>query len=316
MRLWMTLLRREWWEHRGGFLWTPLAILALVLLGAGLTLSLASSNEAQLSYQIEEQAGADSASRAFEWRGNLLELLDFSQWSTPVFSRRAAQFRAFVAQPFILAHFLVAVFVLLGTLHEDRKDRSVLFWKSMPVSDAETVFSKLILAVWVAPLVTIAAILLAQIGTLLLLTTAGLAADASGIGHTWMHAGIPNGAVTLITGYLVQGLWALPVYAWLLLVSAAAPKVPFVWALLVPMGLSALESIALGSSALSSWIKAHLGFAALPRPESVDDGLVRPGVGLAEQISLLFSADMAIGLAAAAVLLAGAVRFRARNNDL
>ena len=265
-RTWLTLLRREWWEHRGGFFWAPLAVLGLVLLAATLVLGAASSQDATLRVETQEQHGADSATRSFEWQGGLVGLLDFSQWTPSELEGRAARFRAVIAQPFVIVHFLVAVFVLLGSLHDDRRDRSVLFWKSMPVSDTETVASKLIFAVWVAPLVSIAAILLAQLGTLTLLTVFGQSAGAGGVGKLWLHAGLPGGTLTLLSGYLVQGLWALPVYAWLLLVSAAAPKVPFVWALLVPLGLVVLESVALGTDTFRHWIEAHLRFAALPRP--------------------------------------------------
>jgi ABC-2 type transport system permease protein len=170
----------------------------------------------------------------------------------------------------------------------------------------------------VAPLVSIAAILLAQLGTLTLLTLFGQSAGAGGVGKLWLHAGLPGGTLTLLSGYLVQGLWALPIYAWLLLVSAAAPKVPFVWALLVPLGLVVLESVALGTDTFRHWIETHLRFAALPRPPGagLSYGTAQPGVGLPEQLSLLFSTEMAVGLAAAALLLAAAVHFRHRNNDL
>ena len=190
MRTWLNLLRREWWEHRSGFLWTPVATAALVILASALALSLVSGTDTQFSYSTQQQSGANSASDAFEWRGSLLQMLDFSSWSASVLSERAAQFRALIAQPFVLGHFLVAVFVLLGGLHDDRRDRSVLFWKSMPVSDLETVTSKLVFAVWVAPLVAIAAILTAQAGSLLLLTLLGPAAGVTGIELAWHHAGL------------------------------------------------------------------------------------------------------------------------------
>ena len=316
MRTWLNLLRREWWEHRSGFLWTPVATAALVILASALALSLVSGTDTHFSYSTQQQSGANGASDAFEWRGSLLQMLDFSSWSASVLSERAAQFRALIAQPFVLGHFLVAVFVLLGGLHDDRRDRSVLFWKSMPVSDLETVTSKLVFAVWVAPLVAIAAILTAQAGSLLLLTLLGPAAGVTGIELAWHHAGLLTGAALLLSGYLVQGLWALPVYAWLLLVSAAVPRVPFVWALLLPAAGVVLEGLFFRTSVLSGQIRAHLSFRALPRPEDVDNGAVQPAVGFAEQLALLGSADLWLGVAVAAGLLSAAVYFRRRNNEL
>jgi ABC-2 type transport system permease protein len=316
MQTWLTLLRREWWEHRSGFLWTPLATAALVILASALALTLVSGADTHLSYRVEQQAGPESSSDVFEWKGNLLNLLDFNSWSEFVFERRAAQFRALIASPFVLGHFLVAVFVLLGGMHDERRDRSVLFWKSMPVSDLQTVASKLVFAVWVAPLVAIASILTAQVGSLLLLTVLGPSAGVSGIGQAWQHAGLLSGGVLLLSGYLVQGLWALPVYAWLLLVSAAAPRVPFVWALLLPAALVALEGLLMRTTVLSGQIQAHLSFRALPRPESVNNGAAQPAVGFAEQLALLGSSDLWLGVVVAAVLLTAAVHFRGRNNDL
>ena len=316
MRAWLSLLRREWWEHRSGFLWTPVATAALVILASAVALTLASGADTHFSYNTQQQSGADSTSDAFEWRGNLLQMLDFSSWSAPVLSQRAAQFRSLIAQPFVVGHFLVAVFVLLGGLHDDRRDRSVLFWKSMPVSDLEAVASKLVFAVWVAPLLTIAGIVTAQIGSLLLLTLLGPGAGVTGIEQAWQHAGLLNGGALLVSGYLVQGLWALPVYAWLLLVSAAVPRVPFVWALLAPAAGVVLEGLFFRTRVLSNEISAHLSFRALPRPEDVDNGVVQPAVGFAEQLALLGSVDLWLGVAVAAGLLAAAVYFRGRNNDL
>ena len=73
-----------------------------------------------------------------------------------------------IAEPFRYIFVIVAFFALIGCIYDERKDRSVLFWKSMPVSDASTVLSKIIFVLWLAPLATVAAILLAQFASVVL----------------------------------------------------------------------------------------------------------------------------------------------------
>src|ERR1700687_5194317 len=46
------------------------------------------------------------------------------------------------AMMFIFTAFMVGVFYCLDALHGERRDRSILFWKSLPVSDLTTVLSK------------------------------------------------------------------------------------------------------------------------------------------------------------------------------
>ena len=58
---------------------------------------------------------------------------------------------------------IVGFFYALDSLYADRRDRSVLFWKSLPLSDAETVLSKFAVAIVVIPLVALAASLVAQL---------------------------------------------------------------------------------------------------------------------------------------------------------
>ena len=86
-------------------------------------------------------------------REALTAVLEQESWDTPKLERALANVRLGVMAPFAIVYFLVAFFVLLGSLHDDRRDRSVLFWKSLPLSDAETVVSKFAVACIVIPLV-------------------------------------------------------------------------------------------------------------------------------------------------------------------
>jgi len=313
----MALLRREWWEHKAGFCWTPLAIAAVLTLLALYLLALAGSGDVDIAFSTTTQSGTDSVRRDFAWNDALLGMLDFSAWSTPQLESALASLLHLVAQPFIYAHFLVALFVLPGTLNDDRRDRSVLFWKSMPVSDLETVASKLVLVVWVAPLMTIAAIVATWVAVLGLVSIFSSTEGAEGVGRLWAHAGLAGKALALLTGYALQGLWTLPVYAWLLLVSAAVPRGPLVWSVLAPLVPVTLERLLLGSNRLWLWISEHLQFVALPRPHAQIDGAdPTSAIGLAEQFELLLSLQLWSGIAVGAALIAGAAYSRGRNNDI
>ncbi len=140
--------------------------------------------------------------------------------------------------------------------------------------------------------------------------------DVGGAGRLWWHSGLLTGTVELVVGYVIQGFWALPLYAWLLAVSAAAPRLPILWAVLLP-GLPAIaERMVLGTHGVSDFVRAHLEFAALPAAASEDDGIIQPAVGLAEQLSLVFSFQMWLGVVVGGLLLWLAVYLRNRNNDL
>jgi ABC-2 type transport system permease protein len=129
---------------------------------------------------------------------------------------------------------VVVFFYCLAALYDDRRDRSILFWKSLPVSDQMTVLSKVLTAVCVAPMITIA------IGTAasLLMLFIGLAAVAfSGLNLFGLILGNPDfylAPLRLIGLLPVYVLWAIPTVGWLLMVSAWARSKVFLWAVGVP----------------------------------------------------------------------------------
>src|SRR5262249_34417013 len=62
----------------------------------------------------------------------------------------------------ILTAMLVAAFYCLDALHGERRDRSILFWKSLPVSDRTTVLSKLIVPALILPAIAFALTVVVQ----------------------------------------------------------------------------------------------------------------------------------------------------------
>jgi ABC-2 type transport system permease protein len=201
------------------------------------------------------------------------------------------------------AQLIVSIFYCLDALYGERRDRSVLFWKSMPVSDATTVLAKALIPVLVLPLLTWAITVATSV---VMLSLSGAVLSANGLSATTSHLSVFDIAWYNF-GHLVafHGLWYAPLYAWLLLVSAWATRVPFLWAVLPPVALAIVERIAfntrvtatlfqelfMGGPAPTSAVPMTME-SMMPTPELV----VRPGLW--------------IGLAVTAGLLYGAVRLR------
>ena len=130
---------------------------------------------------------------------------------------------------------LVVFFYCLGALYDERRDRSILFWKSLPVSDAMTVLSKAVTALCVAPVISIAFAVVASLA-LLLIGCIAMAIGGVHLGGTILTQPDlylqPLRLAALLPVYVV---WALPTIGWLLLVSCWARTKPFLWAVGVPL---------------------------------------------------------------------------------
>ena len=130
---------------------------------------------------------------------------------------------------------IVLFFYLIGSLFDERKDRSVLFWKSMPVSDLQTVLIKIVAATLLAPAIAwVAGILL----HLLMLGVIGSFFWFNGISPVnllWGPAEPLKLWGVMLIGIPVNALWALPSIGWLMLVSSWARGKPFLWAVFVPV---------------------------------------------------------------------------------
>src|SRR5206468_10746510 len=65
---------------------------------------------------------------------------------------------------------IVGIFYCLDALYGERRDRSILFWKSLPVSDVMAVLSKLAIPIVILPLLSFAVTVATQFFMLLLST--------------------------------------------------------------------------------------------------------------------------------------------------
>ncbi|HCR33713.1 MAG TPA: hypothetical protein DIV57_10105 [Stenotrophomonas sp.] len=227
------LLKREYWENRGGFFYAPLiaGIVSLLMSAVGIGLGLFALHRAardgglhvdgenvninglDLALLTQKISAKDMADLG---NGLDLTLLLSSAW------------------PFLVLAFVV-FFYCLGALYDDRRDRSILFWKSLPLSDTQTVLSKVISALIVAPLVATLAAVATMFGFLLIISIVAVTHGGSATTLIWG----PASPVTLSAGLLaaipVYALWALPTAGWLLLCSAWAKSKPFLWAVMLPL---------------------------------------------------------------------------------
>ena len=204
--------------------------------------------------------------------------------------------------------FVVAVFYCLDALHGERRDRSILFWKSLPVSDLTTVLSKASIPLVILPLLTFA-ITIATQWIMLLLGSAVLLASGQSVATLWTHLSFFQMSLMLLYHLVtVHSLWYAPIYGWLLLVSSWARRAAFLWAALPLIAIGVVEKIAFNTSHFA----AMLGHRMSGGPEAV----MMPGGSPMDPMThltpghFLISPGLWIGLAIAAAFLAAAVRLR------
>ena len=154
--------------------------------------------------------------------------------------------------------FIVGVFYSLDALHGERRDRSILFWKSLPVSDLTVVLSKVAIPAVVLPFVCLVISVATQL-VMLVLSSVVFAGSGIDIAKLWTDASFFRvSAVMLYHIITVHGLWYAPIYGWLLLVSAWAPRAPFLWAFLPPFVISGVERLAFNSTHFLAMLEHRL----------------------------------------------------------
>lgn len=154
--------------------------------------------------------------------------------------------------------FIVGIFYSLEALYGERRDRSILFWKSLPVSDLTTVLSKLAIPIVILPLVGFV-VTVATHFIMLAMSSVMLLGSGANIAALWTE--VPFFHVSLVLFYhllTVHGLYYAPIYGWLLLVSAWAPRAPFISALLPPFAICAVEKTAFNSTYFLTLLEERL----------------------------------------------------------
>jgi len=308
------LIRREFWENKGSIRTTPIVIGCIYI--AFLLMSIFTTAHIDSDLYTFKEAVRLMGEQPEEFRSRIMYhgMLGSSVFFTVVMS-------------------FVIFFYLLGSLYDDRKDRSILFWKSLPASDTLTIVSKLLTAMVLIPLSFLAVmivthILMAIIGSLMVLGVDG---------NPWtlfVSVFNPFKAWAMIAAsWLAQSIWALPMYGWLLLVSSFAPRVPLLFATLPPLIFAILQTWIefLRTFTLKNNIVGVIGhwFANSPAilTAEVHDGHGEIALGipltdefdhavtLANILDRLVSVQMLVGLLIAAVFLAATLWLRHRATD-
>ena len=264
-------IRRELWENRSIYI-APLAIAAVTLFGF------------------------------------LIATMGYALSTSDLAQRRAALEGpySFAMGVIMATAFIVGIFYSLDALHGERRDRSILFWKSLPVSDLTTVLSKASIPLVVLPLLSFAIVVVTQ---LIMLVLSSLVLMGSGLSVATLWTPVVGMSLGLLYHLVtVHVLWHAPIYGWLLLVSGWARRAAFLWATLPWLAICFIEKIAFNTT--------HFAAMLLNRFTGGPEALTMPGRSPFDAMTqltparFLSSPGLWIGLVIAAGFLAAAVRLR------
>jgi len=234
MKVLITLVKRELQEHKVGLIYAPFIvaiILSLVIVLVYFGVADIKANDINFSTSVYENG------EAVEWM-------------------RAAtvdQKVAVIRSGLIVLGFPVAFVMIfavlsysLGTFFEERKDKSIIFWRSLPISDLETVLSKVFVVVFIAPLIILPALIFLHMVSLLSASIFFAVSDIVPFTWIWNAYSITDW-FRIIFSLWMQLLWSLPILAWLMLAGAYSRK-PIVAAVLPLVGIIAIERVVFGSA--------------------------------------------------------------------
>jgi ABC-2 type transport system permease protein len=311
MKQFPILLRREFWEHRNTFIVLPAVVagfMILVMVGLFVTSGFTSVN-AHISISGENESE--------EWRldadhESMDEAIGYMLSNLRHMSEAERELRLFkvfhaLSVPFFIVLMVVVLFYLLGSLYEDRKDRSILFWKSMPVSDLATVSIKLFTGLVAVPAVYLACVAIVQVMLLLIASLAALGHDVEIFKMLWVPSNLVGRWFTDIAYLLLQAIWSLPMYGWMVLVSAFAKSVPLAWFLGIPIAIAIVEGMVFNGGWIGNWMADH----GSPTPHSFNAEL-----HLADLTPYLASLDTFLGLLVGAGFIGGAIWLRGKGDEL
>ena len=330
VRTFAWLLKREFWEHRGGFMRAPfiIAIVIICLFVAGLITADVSAHRTGVNIgglnigAVADKMSPDAADKVAAG-------LDAGLFA--------------MCMPIMIGLTFVTFFYLLGALYDDRRDRSVLFFKSLPISDTTTVLSKVVSALLIAPLFAVAASIALNIVFLLLTTAYTLVHGMNIIALIWRPSHLLGLWLKLILLIPINALWALPTVGWVLLCSAYVRSKPFLAAVLLPIlvgfvvnWVNVMQAFALPSMAYwrygffrivlslipGSWVCATSadGVTVDTSGSAISIGLgkldfLNGVISINRMLGILLTPELWIGVAAGAALIAAAIYFRQKRTE-
>lgn len=278
-------VRREFWENRSIYL-APLAVAVLILVASLIGGAL------DFSFYVRTTSQGPSLDPMQQ------EMIEHT----------------FAALLLMFVTLVVAVFYSIDALQNERRDRSILFWKSLPVSDLTTVLAKASFPLVIIPLLTFAVTVVTQFG-MLLIGSARLLVAGQSVGMLWTHLSFFSMSMMLLYHLVViHGLWWAPFYGWFLLVSAWARRAAFLWAILPPLAIGLLEMIAFNTTHFARMLgnRFDSGPSSAPKGHEMTMSSLTPS----SPLHFLFSPGMLIGLAIFAACLLLAARLRRNRGPI
>ena len=277
-------VRRELFEYRSIYL-APLAISGVVLLGF-MVMLVRLPRTMRTAMAMEPMAHRHALAQHYEVTAALI----------------------------MAAAFIISIFYSLDSLYGERRDRSILFWKSLPVSDLTTVLAKACIPLLVLPILSFAITLVVET-IMLLLSSAVVAGSGFSVADYWnsleLYQTLWGLAYHLVT---VHMLWYAPLYCWLFLVSAWSRRTPFLWAVLPPFAVVIFEKVAFHTSYFLNFLNYRFsgGNEAVGTPNG---NMLDPDMHMTPG-PFLITPGLWLGLLAAAVFLFIAARLRRQRSPL
>lgn len=235
-----TSVKKELWEYKKIFMWIPSTLALLIVLAPFISLLLSDLSGSQWLIRFER----------------LAELQQMDKFSEIAFG-----FVSMLFIPFIIISGIVQLYYFIACLFDERRDLSILFWRSLPVSDAMSVGVKMFVGAIVLPSIFLLAatitfaifLLFIFIGCIIL--SSGYDISLWGI---WGASDFISHIFTTWFSLIPYTLWMFPIYAWLMLVSMYANKAPFLWATLPVVIILLVESFFVSYFDLNSLFFAEL----------------------------------------------------------
>jgi len=271
-------VRRELWENRAIYV-APVAVACVFLFGFSIGI---------LHLLVEMHGAPDLGAIQPELFGQSYE---------------------FAEDLIMAAALIVGLFYSADALYGERRDRSILFWKSVPVSDLITILSKAAIPIVILPLLAFAVTVLTQ-WMMLMFSSAVVLGSGQNVALLWSRVGIFHRWPMLLFHFLcIHGLWQSPIYAWLLLVSGWARRAPILWATLPPLTIGIVERVAFNTTHFGALIGNRFtggseGAAIMNHGRTMDPMM------LYAPLHFFINPGLWIGLVVTAVFLAAAVRLR------
>ena len=299
MKVLFTMIRREVQEHKVAFIYAPFAValvLCFVIASVYFGVTDIETNEFNFSTEIYDE----------EYQEAMLQ-------ASP--EAKARVIRAgliFLGLPILLTVGFGLLAYSLSTFADERKDRSLIFWRSMPVSDLTTVLSKLLFVIFVVPLLVLPNIILLQSVSIVSASIYFVTNDIVSFGYLWTSYFITDW-FRIIFSLWAQALWSLPIFLWLMLAGTYARR-PVIGAAVPLVATIVLERIVFKTNEVLEFIENRLGFWSRADSFPIASEEIRV-VDISDIMLMLSTQAFWIGMIASAVLVSGIIYTRSKNNE-